>query len=71
MIPVEDHKWHRLPYEDLPLPEKHYAEFARTDNDELVVRIIGPNAHVHGTADNLNTAINAAMKWFSSVGGEL
>lgn len=71
MIPIDENLWHRLPEEELRLPAKHYAEYARTDNDELVVRIVGPNAHVIGQDPDVWEAAQKALTWFNSVGGEL
>lgn len=73
MIPVEDHLWHRIPPEDMSprLPEGHYAEYTRTDDNELLARIVGPHAHVTGKDKNVWTAIANAVAWFEQVGGEL
>jgi hypothetical protein len=76
MIPIENEKWHDL--EDYgnktKMPPGHRIEFARID-DGIVVRIVGPNAHVWGAssegAEALNVAIDKALNWFSQVGGEL
>ena len=71
MIPIEDHKWTRLDMSAYPLPEGHYAEAAITDDDEAVVRITGPNAHVLGKGQSFVDAIQAAILWLSEVGGQL
>jgi len=70
-IPIEDHKWHRIPREELRLPQDHYAEYARTGYNEIVVRIVGPHAHVVGTGPVMETAVTKAKEWFRSVGGYL
>lgn len=69
-IPVDDTKWHRISPEDLPLPKDHHAEYTRSD-EKLIVRIVGPNAHVTGDAETMTAAIKYALKWFSEVGEEL
>jgi hypothetical protein len=76
VIPIEDEKWYAL--EDYGgktrMPPGHRIEYARVDNG-IVVRIVGPNAHVWGASSGgqeaLNEAIDKALNWFSSVGGEL
>ena len=74
MIPIEDHKWRKvdpwLPHVPA-LPPKHKMEVARIDEDTVVVRVTGPNAHVFGQGPNWETAVTKAVEWFNSVGGEL
>lgn len=71
-IPIEDHKWNRIPEDDLGmLPGDHYAEWARTGEDEVTVRIVGPNAHVFGKDSSAWPAITKAIDWFDKVGGRL
>lgn len=70
MIPINDHDWRRIDM-DGEIPDDHYAECARTDHGEIVVRIVGPHAHVWGQDPYLSKAVEAALNWFSSVGGEL
>lgn len=69
-IPIDEGKWHRIIPEDMPLPKDHYAEYTRSEG-KLIVRIVGPNAHVTGDDKNLEAAIRLALKWFSEVGEEL
>lgn len=75
-VPVEDHKWHDLSEysSKTGLPKGHRIEYARTD-DGIVVRIVGPNAHVWGKSgpgkDALEKAIDFALEWFRKVGEEL
>lgn len=69
-IPIEDHKWHRIPEEELKmLPKDHYGEYARTGNNELTARIVGPRAHVFGKDPNVWAAVQKALDWFYQVGG--
>ncbi len=76
MIPVEDHKWHDIADYGAKtrMPPGHKIEYVRVD-DGIVVRIVGPNAHVWGASSDgreaLNEAIDKALNWFSQVGGEL
>jgi len=75
-IPIEDHKWHDLAEYGLKtkLPPGHRIEYTRADGN-IVVRIVGPNAHVWGSSPAgkyaLDIAIDYALEWFSKVGGEL
>lgn len=76
MIPIEDEKWHDLAEYGLKtkLPPKHRIEYARA-GDGIVVRIVGPNAHVFGESgtgqEALDEAIDFALAWFKRVGSEL
>lgn len=75
-IPIEDHKWYDLSEfgSKTKLPPKHRIEYARIDGG-IVVRIVGPNAHVWGESvggqEALDEAIDLALHWFSAVGEEL
>lgn len=69
-IPVDDTKWLRMAPDAIPLPKGHYAEHIMSGG-ELIVRIVGPNAHVTGNAVFLETATAYALDWFNEVGGEL
>ena len=77
MIPIEDEKWYDLEDygEKTRMPPGHKIQYARMDNTGIVVRITGQNAHVWGASSEgqeaLNQAIDYALNWFSSVGGEL
>ena len=69
-IPIDESKWHRMAPDELRLPKDHYAEYAMS-GAQLIVRIVGPNAHVTGNSVFLEEAIMFALKWFSEVGEEL
>ena len=77
MIPIEDYKWYDLSEygSATKMPKGHRIEYARMDGGGIVVRIVGPNAHVFGESDAgkdaLAFAIKKALEWFGSVGGEL
>ena len=57
------------------MPPGHKIEYARTDDNGIVVRIVGPNAHVWGKStegqEALDRAIDLALNWFSQMGREL
>jgi hypothetical protein len=69
-IPVDDTRWHRMAPNEIRLPNNHYAEYTMSGG-ELIVRIVGPNAHVTGNSVFLEEAIAYALDWFNEVGGEL
>lgn len=79
MIPIEDDKWHDLAEHGskTKLPPRHRIEYARVLNggDGIKVRITGPNAYVWGACEAgreaLGEAVDRALEWFRSVGGEL
>lgn len=79
-IPIDEGAWHSLgdyySVADLRLPAGHRIEYARTgDGMSIVVRIVGPNAHVWGKSEagteGLRVASEKALEWFSTVGREL
>lgn len=73
MIPVEDHLWLPLSYNEVPLfmPEGHRIEYAFTGEDEITVRITGPNAHVYGKDGTMDEAVDKALEWFARIGKNL
>ena len=77
MIPIADEKWYDLAEYGIKtkMPPDHRIEYARTDTNGIVVRIVGPHAHVWGKSEAgqeaLDEAIERALSWFNSVGGEL
>lgn len=70
MIPIADHEWYRLDDYFL-LPDSHHAEVAEIEGGGIVVRIVGPNAHVFGEGRMLDDAADEALTWFYRVGGKL
>lgn len=77
MIPIASEKWYDAAYfgAKTELPPDHRIEYARTDGGGIIVRIVGPNAHVWGWSPNgklaLDEAIDRALEWFSQVGRQL
>lgn len=70
--PIADHLWHEIPDTEGILPPGHKMEYAQFEGTGVVVRIVGPRAHVFGQSkQHMSEAVNEALNWFESVGSEL
>lgn len=73
MIPIEDHKWHRVdPWPGVQnLPEGHRLEITMPGDGTVVARVVGPHAHVFAVGPDFDAAIASALDWLEQVGGDL
>ena len=73
VIPVDEQKWHRVdPWPGLEaFPKGHRLEVTMPGDGTVIARVVGPHAHVFAEGPDFDTAIEAAVEWFESVGREL